>query len=300
MSYQFMKFLLAFILLFIYFIPHIGWFVFDPLIIGYQSNNIFVVLLLFGFIVSFLFFILKMHLFSISIWYLNLLLMVLVSPANTPNGFFLNIFIASISIPLSFFFGLVLALGRNNKLCISFAYTCRLISSLIRGIPFLGILFFIITVGSKCIPSSLEINQVIVAWLTMSLFAGVYLSDIFYSGIHAYPSRLDETSSALGLSAFQNLIFLKLPWVIQYTMSPAINVYVGLFKETSLLIVLGLYDVLGVMQNVLININKEEGAGIFYLYVAMCYWLGANSIGDFGHWITKRLVRNNQLMKEPT
>ena len=262
------------------FIPYIGWFVFDPLIIGYQANIFFPILILFGFVLSILIFVLKMYRFAIILWYVNLLFMVLVSQDNTPNGFFLNILIASISIPLSFVFGLIIALGRSNKLCISFAYTCRWISNLVRGIPFLGILFFIVTVGSKCLPSSLEINQVIVAWFAMSLFAGVYLSDIFYSGILAYPDPLEESSAALGLSKIQNLIFLKLPWVIQSTISPAINVYVGLFKETSLLIVLGLYDVLGVMQNVLINLNKEEWAGLFYLYVAMCYWLGANSIRD--------------------
>ncbi len=263
----------------------LGDVIISPLLTGYH----FSALSLFGLILVILISLYLLNhgylIVGITFWYLSSLTYFILLPETTPSGYVLNILIALISIPTAFMIGFLLAVGRANHSIITLRFFCVGLVKLIRGIPLLGLLFFVITVGSKLIPESWIVSSFTTAWMTISLFAGVYLSDIFYAGLRAYPKQLDESALSLGFTPFQALRLIKLPWVIQKTLPSATNIYVGLFKETSLLLILGLYDLLGVMQNTLNTLNQESLTIYFYLYVGVCFWIGAKAIHTLGRHI---------------
>ena len=150
------------------------------------------------------------------------------------SGLMLTLFVATISIILSFPFGVLLALGRQSNLPVirwlSIAYI-----ELIRGLPLIGILFMAQVMLPLILPQDMRIQRVIRAIAGFTLFSAAYLAENVRGGLQSVPKGQTEAAKALGLNAFFVLIFVVLPQALRVVIPTIVGQFISLFKDTSLL-----------------------------------------------------------------
>ncbi|MDJ0580642.1 amino acid ABC transporter permease [Crocosphaera sp.] len=188
------------------------------------------------------------------------------------SGLILTLFVAIISIVLSFPFGVLLALGRQSALpfirWLSIAYI-----ELIRGLPLIGILFMAQVMLPLILPQDMRIQRVIRAIAGFTLFSAAYLAENVRGGLQSVPKGQTEAAKALGLNGFFVLIFVVLPQALRVVIPTIVGQFISLFKDTSLLAIVGLVDLLGISQSILANPKFIGRYGEVYIFVAAIYWL---------------------------
>ena len=188
------------------------------------------------------------------------------------SGLILTLFVAIISIILSFPFGVLLALGRQSDLPVirwlSIAYI-----ELIRGLPLIGILFMAQVMLPLILPQDMRIQRVIRAIAGFTLFSAAYLAENVRGGLLSVSKGQIEAAKALGLNGFFVLIFVVLPQALRVVIPTIVGQFISLFKDTSLLAIVGLVDLLGMSQSILANPKFIGRYGEVYIFVAAIYWV---------------------------
>jgi general L-amino acid transport system permease protein len=188
------------------------------------------------------------------------------------SGLILTLFAAVVSIVLSFPFGVLLALGRQSSLpairWLSIAYI-----ELIRGLPLLGILFMAQVMLPLVLPPNVRPERVVRAIAGFTLFSAAYLAENVRGGLQSVPRGQTEAAKALGLSAPLVLAFIVLPQAIKAVIPTIVGQFISLFKDTSLLAIVGLVDLLGISQSILASPKYLGRYGEIYLFIALIYWI---------------------------
>jgi general L-amino acid transport system permease protein len=188
------------------------------------------------------------------------------------SGLILTLFVAIVSIVLSFPFGVLLALGRQSSLpairWLSIAYI-----ELIRGLPLIGILFMAQVMLPLVLPSGVRLERVVRAIAGFTIFTAAYLAESVRGGLQSVPRGQVEAAKALGLSPPLVLILIVLPQAIKAVIPTIVGQFISLFKDTSLLAIVGLVDLLGISQSILASPKYLGRYGEIYLFVAVIYWI---------------------------
>ncbi|MEL4897887.1 amino acid ABC transporter permease [Crocosphaera sp. Alani8] len=188
------------------------------------------------------------------------------------SGLILTLLVSIISIILSFPFGVLLALGRQSTLLVirwlSIAYI-----ELIRGLPLIGVLFMAQVMLPLILPQEMRIQRVIRAIAGFTLFSAAYLAENVRGGLQSIPRGQTEAAKALGLNTFFVLILVVLPQALKVVIPTIVGQFISLFKDTSLLAIVGLVDLLGISQSILANPKFIGRYGEVYIFVAIIYWV---------------------------
>ena len=207
-------------------------------------------------------------------FFINLWLLLGVSSVRLDNlsGFILTVLIAVVSIVLCFPFGILLALGRQSKLPIirwlSIAYI-----EIIRGIPLIGTLFMAQVMLPLILPPDMRPDRVVRAIAGFTIYSSAYLAENIRGGLQSIPSGQTEAAKALGLNPIYTLGFIVLPQALRAVVPSIVGQFIALFKDTSLLAIVGLVDLLGIAQKTLANPKFLGRYGEVYLFVAFIYWV---------------------------
>jgi general L-amino acid transport system permease protein len=205
------------------------------------------------------------------------------------SGLILTLFAAVVSIVLSFPFGVLLALGRQSSLpairWLSIAYI-----ELIRGLPLLGILFMAQVMLPLVLPPNVRPDRVVRAIAGFTLFSAAYLAENVRGGLQSVPRGQTEAAKALGLSAPLVLAFIVLPQAIKAVIPTIVGQFISLFKDTSLLAIVGLVDLLGISQSILASPKYLGRYGEIYLFIALIYWIFCYSMS----LASKNLEKQNE------
>ncbi|ACB53473.1 amino acid ABC transporter permease protein, His/Glu/Gln/Arg/opine [Crocosphaera subtropica ATCC 51142] len=188
------------------------------------------------------------------------------------SGLILTIFVAVISIVLSFPFGILLALGRQSNLPVIRWLSIGYIE-LIRGLPLIGILFMAQVMLPLILPQEMRIQRVVRAIAGFTLFSAAYLAENVRGGLQSVPKGQIEAAKAVGLNGFFVLILVVLPQALRVVIPTIVGQFISLFKDTSLLAIVGLVDLLGISQSILANPKFIGTYGEVYLFVAAIYWI---------------------------
>ena len=188
------------------------------------------------------------------------------------SGLILTIFVAVVSIVLSFPFGVLLALGRQSDLPIIRWLSIGYIE-LIRGLPLIGILFMAQVMLPLILPQEMRIQRVIRAIAGFTLFSAAYLAENVRGGLQSVPKGQIEAAKAVGLNPFFVLILVVLPQALKAVIPSIVGQFISLFKDTSLLAIVGLVDLLGISQSILANPKFIGRYGEIYIFVAAIYWI---------------------------
>ncbi len=211
--------------------------------------------------------------FFIILWFLNGGLFLESVGIDNLSGLILTFLTATVSIFLCFPFGVLLALGRQSSLPV-----IRLLSTIyietIRGLPLIGILFMAQVMLPLVLPPDLRLSRVIRAIAGFTIFASAYLAENVRGGLQSVPRGQIEAAKALGLNYPLVLALIVLPQAIRAVIPAIVGQFISLFKDTSLLAIVGLVDLLGIAQSILLGNPDYNGRSAeIYLFIGFIYWI---------------------------
>lgn len=191
---------------------------------------------------------------------------------NVWQGLLLTLLTAVISIGLSFPLGVLLALGRRSSLPVVRALSILYIE-VVRGLPLIGILFIAGVMLPLILPSQIRMDDVLRAICGLTLFSAAYLAENVRGGLQSIPSGQIEAAQALGLSPVLVLGLIVLPQALRSVIPAIVGQFIGLFKDTSLLSLIGLVELTGISRSILSQPRFIGRHGEVYLFIGLLYWL---------------------------
>lgn len=204
-----------------------------------------------------------------------------------PTGLMVNLVLTLMCLPMTFLLALLFAILRFQETLIVLKVFATVVIECIRGVPLIGLMIFILSVGADMIPAHWMMPKIITLWMIYSLFAGVYLAEVFRGGFQSIPKAYFDGAFALGLSPIKTYVYILVPKVIIDTMPAAFNVYIGLFKETSLVLLFGYFDLMNISLNYLDLPAHYDQSIQIYLMVLILFWMIATIMHEYGHYLYK-------------
>lgn len=198
-----------------------------------------------------------------------------VVPTRDWGGMMLTLVVSSAGILFSLPVGILLALGRTSDMPI-IRWFCIVFIEFWRGVPLITILFMASVMLPLFLPGDLHIDNLIRALVGVALFASAYMAEVVRGGLQGVARGQYEAADSLGLGYWVKMRLIILPQALK-TMIPAItNTYVGLFKETTLVSIIGLYDFLGIVHSASqdpawLGMGMEGYAFCAIVYFILCY-----------------------------
>ena len=170
-------------------------------------------------------------------------------PNNLWGGLFLTLVISGIAIASALPAGILLALGRRSKMTV-IRVLCVAFIELFRSVPLITILFMATTMFPLFLPEGFHINKLASAIVAVCLFAAAYMAEVVRGGLQAIPNGQYEAAEAVGLTYWQSMGFIVMPQALKYMIPNIVSNFMGLFKDTTLVSIIGLYDLLGMINAV--------------------------------------------------
>ncbi len=188
------------------------------------------------------------------------------------GGLVLTLLLATFGIAFAFPFSIVLALGRRSELPV-LRYLCVVYIELIRGVPLISLLFMASVMLPLFLPEGMSIDKLLRAQIAIILFAAAYLAEVVRGGLQAVPRGQFEAAQALGLSYWRMTLLVVLPQALRISIPPLVNTFIGFFKDTSLVLIIGLFDLLTTVK-ISLGEPKWVGFGIeAYIVVSAVYFM---------------------------
>jgi len=172
----------------------------------------------------------------------------------------------------SFPIGVSLALGRQSKLPIISWVSIGFIET-VRGVPLITILFMMDLMLPLFLPSEIRIESIIRALVGITFFSAAYMAENVRGGLQSIPAGQHEASHALGLSGFQTMAFIIMPQALRAVIPILVSQFIGLLKDTTLVMILSLFDILGIGKAVLGNPDYIGTSREVYLFIAAVFWI---------------------------
>jgi general L-amino acid transport system permease protein len=193
------------------------------------------------------------------------------------GGVLVTIVVASVGIVVSLPLGILLALGRRSHMP-----TVKLFSTFyiefVRGVPLVTVLFMASVMLPLFVPEQFEPDKLLRALIGIALFAAAYMAEVVRAGLQAVPKGQFEGAMAVGLTYSQRMRLIVLPQALKVTIPNIVNTYIGLFKDTTLVFIVGIFDLLRTIEVARIDpkwatpVTSTTGyavAAMFYL--VFCY-----------------------------
>jgi general L-amino acid transport system permease protein len=193
-----------------------------------------------------------------------------------------------VAIVVSFPLGVALALGRRSTLpavrWVSTAYI-----EAVRGVPLVTILFMASVMFPLLLPGHLRIDKVARAMLALVLFSAAYLAENVRGGLQAIPRGQYDAARALGLGNALTMGLVVLPQALRIVIPPIVGQFIGLFKDTSLVAVIGLLDLFEIGRSILSNPDWLGLRTEIYIFIAAVYWIFSYSMSRASRRLEARL-----------
>lgn len=205
-------------------------------------------------------------------------------PTSGWGGLPITVLLTVLSLGLGFPFGVLLALGRRAKLMVVRVLSVGLIE-LIRGLPLVTLLFIASIVLPIMLPAGVTIDKLLRALIALTVFAAAYLAEVVRGGLQDIPKGQEEAAQALGLTWLQTMRLIVLPQAIRKVIPPLTNTVVVTVKNTSLVLVVGLFDLLSSGRAALADPAWPSPYAETYCFIALIYFAICFSISRYSLWL---------------
>ncbi len=188
------------------------------------------------------------------------------------GGLLLTFLLALVGIVVSFPFGILLALGRRSQLPIVSIFSTLYIE-LVRGVPLVTILFMAQIMVPLFFPEEMRLDRILRAMAGITLFAAAYMAENVRGGLQSIPEGQIEAAKAIGLNNALTTLLIVLPQALRVVIPPIVNLFIGLFKDTTLVAIVGLLDLLAIGKSVL---AQPEFLGLqteVYIFIATVFFV---------------------------
>ena len=204
------------------------------------------------------------------------------------GGLPLTLGLSVIGLVVAFPLGILLALGRRSDMPIVQA-VCVAYIELIRGVPLITLLFMASVMFPLFLPTGVTIDKLLRAQIGMIMFAAAYLAEVVRGGLQAIPTGQYEAADSLGLKYWQKMRLIILPQALRISIPPLVNTFIGFFKDTTLVIIVGLFDLLNAAKAAL---TDRAWTGFYmeaYIFVALFYFFFCFSMSKYSQNLEKQL-----------
>jgi general L-amino acid transport system permease protein len=210
-------------------------------------------------------------------------------PTDQWGGLPLTFLLATVGFTTGVPVGAALALGRRSTLpavrALSIAYI-----ELVRGVPIVTFLFMASVMFPLFVPSGFTVDKLLRAQIAFVLFAAAYLAEVIRGGLAAVPPGQYEAAASMGLGFWPATLLVVMPQALRVSIPALVNTFIALFKDTSLVIVIGLFDLLGAARAVVVD-PRWFGSGVFvYLFVALVYFVFCFAVSRYTQGLEKGLM----------
>lgn len=201
-----------------------------------------------------------------------------------PLTLLLSVFGLTAAYPL----GIVLALGRQSKMP-AIKSICVLYIELIRGVPLISLLFMSSVVFPLFLPEGVTINSILRAQVAIILFTAAYIAEVVRGGLQGMSKGQYEAADSLGLNYYQTMRLIILPQALKIVIPPSVSILISAFKDTSLVVIIALYDLLKTTQSTLQDPRWMGFSAEAYIFIAIIYFICCFYLSNFSRKIEREL-----------
>jgi general L-amino acid transport system permease protein len=216
-------------------------------------------------------------------------------PTHLWGGLLVTLVISSSGIAAAFPLGILLALGRRSRMPIVRWLSIGFIE-FIRGVPLITLLFMASVMLPLFIPERWSIDKLVRALILVALFSAAYLAEVIRGGLQAIPRGQFEAAEALGLSYPQKMGLVILPQALKLVIPGIVNSFIALFKDTSLVLIIGIFDLLGMVQS---GISAQKWLSpatpmTGYVFAGLVFWIFCFGMSRYSQMLERRLAAGGQ------
>ncbi len=209
------------------------------------------------------------------------------------GGFLLTFILSIIGIVAALPLGILLALGRRSELPVIRSFSVFYIE-LWRGTPLITVLFMASVLLPLFFPAGVDFDKVLRALIGITLFQSAYTAEAIRGGLQAIPKGQFEAADALGLSYWKKMIFIVLPQALKISIPGIVNTFIELFKDTSLVSIIGLLDLLNMAQTASQSLEWKGYDTEAYVFAAFIFWIFCYGISRYSQSLEEKLDRGHR------
>lgn len=204
------------------------------------------------------------------------------------GGFMLSITIGVTGIALSLPIGILLALGRQSPLFVV-KTICVTFIEFIRGVPLITLLFVASVLLNYFMPPGTNFDLVLRVMIMVTLFASAYMAEVIRGGLAALPKGQYEAADALGLDYWKATRLIIMPQALKISIPNIVSNFIGLFKDTTLVSIVGLLDPMGLSKSILADQNWNGIVWELYAFIAVMFWIFTFSMSRYSMYLERKL-----------
>ncbi|UCF95732.1 MAG: amino acid ABC transporter permease [Desulfobacterales bacterium] len=203
-----------------------------------------------------------------------------------PLTLVLSVFGLTAAYPL----GVVLALGRRSKMP-AIKTLCIIYIEMIRGVPLISLLFMSSVVFPLFLPEGITVNKILRAQVAIILFTAAYIAEVVRGGLQGISRGQYEAAESLGLNYYLTMRLIVLPQALKIVIPPSVSILISAFKDTSLVVIIALFDLLRTTQTALNDPQWMGFSAEAYIFIALIYFLCCYFMSNYSRRLEKELDR---------
>ena len=207
------------------------------------------------------------------------------------GGLPLTLLLSVFGLTAAYPVGILLALGRQSKMPIIKSF-CVIYIELIRGVPLISLLFMSSVVFPLFLPEGMSINPILRAQVAIIMFTAAYIAEVVRGGLQGVDRGQYEAAESLGLNYFQSMRRIILPQALKIVIPPSVSILISAFKDTSLVVIIALYDLLKTTQTTLTDPRWMGYSSEAYIFVALIYFVCCFFMSNYSRKLEKELDRS--------
>jgi general L-amino acid transport system permease protein len=204
------------------------------------------------------------------------------------GGVPLTLLLALFGLTAAYPLGVLLALGRQSKMPV-LKWLCIVYIELIRGVPLISLLFMSSIIFPLFLPEGITLNSILRAQAAIILFTAAYIAEVVRGGLQGMSRGQYEAAQAIGLNYYQTMRLIILPQALKMVIPPTVSILISAFKDTSLVTIISLWDLLKSTKSVLTNPLWSGFSREAYIFIALLYFLGCFSMSSYSRKLEKEL-----------
>ncbi len=216
-------------------------------------------------------------------------------PVNSRDfgGFMLALVIGLSGISLSMALGVLLALGRQSNLFIIHTISVGFIE-IIRGVPLIVWLFTASLLLNYFLPPGTEFDLMLRVVIMVTFFSSAYIAEVVRGGLAALPKGQYEAADALGLDYWKSMRLIILPQALKISIPGIVNTFIGLFKDTTLVMFIGLLDPVGLSNSIRATSDWNGIYWELFVFIGLLFFVFCFSMGRYSLYLEKKLQRDHR------
>jgi general L-amino acid transport system permease protein len=206
------------------------------------------------------------------------------------GGLLVTLVISVIGIVASMPVGILLALGRRSKMPV-IRIICTLFIEIVRGVPLIAVLFMASVMFPLFMPPGVNFDKLLRALIAVALFSSAYMAEVVRGGLQAIPKGQYEAAQALGLPYWKLMGLIVMPQALRIVIPSIVNSFISLFKDTSLVSVIGIFDLLNMVQAGFNDATwaSPQTGNTGYFVLALIYWAFCFAMSRYSAFVERRL-----------